>query len=140
MGELLGMPEWLAAGIFVVAAAVLWLTFAHWRIGRAHKRVAARRPNPTKQEFLTSMADDCSAEAAQFVWDQSLVYIKPKLTPHPDDDLIMDLKIDDEDLTLDWPREWAEQRGFHETNFPDWPGEWLPTARNYARWLDLAPV
>ena len=140
MGELLGLPEWLAVSLYLTVALSAWLTYSYWSIRRAHTRLALRRANPDEETFLKLMMTDCSDEAARFVWDQAHFYVKPRLTPHPDDDLLADLKIDEDDLMLDWPREWAERKGFHESNFPDWPQAWPATVRNFAKWLDLAPV
>jgi len=69
-----------------------------------------------------------------------IVYLEPKLTPHPDDDLNSDLPIADEDWSLDWPIEFAKRNGFHKSNLAEWPENWEPTVRNFGRWLDLAPV
>ncbi len=138
MGEMLGIPEWLAATGFVVVALAVWLTLGFVTEGRVHRRVAARRPNPPEAEFLAMMAQDCSPEAARFMWQQALFYVEPRLTPHPDDLLIDDLCIDDGDVTMDWPQIWAEQQGLSENDLPDWPKAWPLTVRNYARWLDLA--
>ncbi|WP_324261897.1 hypothetical protein U4960_01745 [Altererythrobacter sp. H2] len=88
------------------------------------------------------MVSDVSEDAARFLWQTTLSCLKfhePSLTPHPDDDLIKDLPIDDDDISMDWPREWAERRGFHESNLPDWPKNWPVTIRNYGRWLDMGP-
>lgn len=138
MGELLGIPEWLAATSFVVAALTIWLGLGFWLRRRAFERVAARRPNPTKAEFLTMMAQDCSLEAAQFMWEQALPYVAPRLTPHPDDLLTTDLCIDDDDITMDWPHDWAGRLGLAESDMPDWPTGWPLTVRGFARWCDLA--
>lgn len=138
MGELLGVPEWLAVTGFVVTALASWLAAGFLLIRRAHRRVAARRPNPTEAEFLASLERESSPEAARFVWEQALRYVAPRLTPHPDDDLVKDLCIDDDDLGMDWPRGWAEYSGTAEGDLPPWPEGWLPTVLNYARWLDMA--
>lgn len=84
------------------------------------------------------MAGDCSGQAARFVWKQTLPYVTPRLTPHPDDHLLDDLCIDDGDIDMDRPRDWAELRGCRYDDLPDWPEGWPVTVRNYARWLDLA--
>ncbi|MEQ5787997.1 hypothetical protein J3454_08845 [Erythrobacter sp. NFXS35] len=139
MGNLLGLPEWVSVTAFAAFALAIWMGFGFWGIRRAHAEVAARRPNPTEAEFLTMMADDCSPQAAQFLWGQATFYVSPGLTPHPDDDLIKDLRIDDDDIAMDWPRAWAEQRGFAESDQPEWPEDWPVTARNFGRWLDQGP-
>jgi len=79
------------------------------------------------------MAQDCSPEAAYFMWQQALFYVAPRLTPHPDDMLLGDSCIDDGDVTMDWPRVWTEQHGLAEGDLPDWPKGWPMTVRNYAR-------
>lgn len=140
MGEMLGIPEWLAVTLWVTFALSVVMLYAHASIRKAHLRVAASRPNLTKQQFLVLMETDCSAEVAIFLWEKALYYVEPRLTPHPDDDLIADLKIDDDDIDMDWTRDWAEQRGFHESNLPDWPKDWPATIRNFGRWLDMGPA
>ena len=138
MGELLGVPEWLAAAGFVVAGLTVWIGAGFIMVRRAHTRLAARRPNPTEDEFLAMMAQECSPEAARFVWDQTLPYVSPRLTPHPDDRLIDDLCIDDDDIDMDWSQVWADRLNISVRELPDWPRDWPLTVRNFARWLDLA--
>jgi hypothetical protein len=138
VGELLGVPAWLAATGFVVGGLAIMSGIGWRNVHKAHARVAARRPNPTETEFLGLMAQDCSPEAAQFVWQQALPYVAPRLMPHPDDLLLDDLCIDGDDIDMDWAREWADRLGIAERDLPDWPKEWPLTVRNFARWLDLA--
>lgn len=138
MGEWLGVPEWVAVTGFVVAALAIWLTLGSILHRRAMKRLAARRLNPTEAEFLAQMAQDCSPEAARFVWAQTLPYVEPRVTPHPDDLLLDDLCIDDDDIDMDWRHNWADQLGVPERDLPDWPTGWPLTVRNFARWCDLA--
>ncbi len=138
MGDLLGVPQWAAATGFVVAGLAIWIAIGFWLTRRAHRRVAERRNNPTEAEFLAMMAQDCSPEAAQFLWDQAAPYVAPRLTPHPDDLLIGDLCIDDDDIDMDWPRDWAREQGLVEDDLPDWPKGWPLTVHNFARWLDLS--
>lgn len=137
MGELLSIPEWLAVTGFVVACLLLWIGLGFILIRNAHARLAARRTNPTEAEFLAMMAQDCSPEAARFVWQKTLFYVAPRLTPHPDDLLLDDLCIDDGDVTMEWSEVWAKQQGLPESDLPDWPKDWPLTVRNFARWLDL---
>jgi hypothetical protein len=100
--------------------------------------VAARRPNPTEAEFLAMMAPDCSPEVARFMWQQALPYVAPGLTPHPDDHLVDDLCIDDDDLEIFWSRNWVDEQGISKPEIHEWPEDWPLTVRNFARWLDLA--
>ena len=139
MGELVGIPETAAKMLWVAVALSLVVMYGFGSIRKAHRRLAASRPNLTKQQFIAEMRPDCSPEAAEFLWEKSLYYLEPGLAPHPDDDLINDLKIDDDDLGIDWPRDWAECRSFHESNFPAWPEDWPVTVRNFGRWLDMSP-
>lgn len=138
MDELLGIPEWLAVTGFVIAALAVWIALGFLALRRAHARLAARRANPTEAEFLALMTQDCSPEAARFVWAQALPYGTPHLTPHPDDLLIGDLCIDDGDIDTYWRAEWADQQGVPERDLPDWPDRWPLTVRNFARWCDRA--
>jgi hypothetical protein len=137
VGDLFGVPEWVAVTGFVIAGLALCLGIGANVIRRAHTRVAARRLNPTEAEFLAMMAPDCSPEAARFLWQQALPYVEPHLTPHPDDLLLDDLCIDDGDVTMDWPQVWTDLQGISERDLPDWPKNWPLTVRNFARWLDL---
>ncbi len=139
MGELLGIPEWMVVTLWVGTALTIALVYGYWSIRRAHQRVAARRGNPSKEQFIADMMSDCTPEVSDFLWRKALFYVEPRITPHPDDDLILDLKIDDDDIGMDWPREWADQRGFHDSNLPEWPKEWPATIRNFGRWLDMGP-
>ena len=118
---MLRRPEWVAVTLFVVAGLTIWLGFGFWMLRRAHRRVASRRANPTETEFLAMMAPDCSPEAARFVWAQALPYVEPRLTPHPYDQLVRDLCIDDDDVGMDWVRDWTERSGILESDLPDWP-------------------
>jgi hypothetical protein len=138
MGEWLGLPEWVAGTGFVVAALALWLALGSAVHHRAMKRLAARRPNPTEAEFLALMAQDCSPEAARFMWAQALPYVEPHVTPHPDDLLLDDLCIDDGDIDMDLCGGWAAQIGVPGRDLPEWPEGWPLTVRNFARWCDLA--
>jgi hypothetical protein len=140
MGELLGIPEWLAVALWVVFGLSVAILYGFWSIRKVHLRVEASRRNLTKQQFIALMEIDCSTEAADFLWEKVRFYVQLRLTPHPDDDLIKDLMIDEDDIDMDWSRDWAEQRGFHDSNFPDWPKEWPATIRNFGRWLDRSPI
>ena len=133
------MSDWLA--VLAVAAGLGLLFLVAWRNTRRQiAATIARRRNLTREEFLSAMLEDCSPEAATFLWDTALVYLEPRLTPHPDDDLVKDLPIDDDDWSMDWPTDFARQRGFHESNLPKWPDNQPVTIRNFGRWLSYGPV
>ena len=127
---------------WVFAAAVLALVI--WRAvrntGKTIERTLARRPNPTKDEFLAQIAPDVSRATAEFLWATILSYVAPRLTPHPDDHLWQDLPIDEDDVTLDWPRDFAKSRGRDLRSWPDWPDDRPVTVRNFGCWLDSALV
>ena len=136
MGDLFGIPEWLAVTLFVVGGLALWLAVGCVVHRKAHQRLAARRPNPTREEFLALMGQDVDPDIAEWMWDQLQVYYNP-LTPHPDDHLLKDACIDDGDVTMDWLPEFAKAQGLPWKQWPDWPQEWELTVRNFARWLQL---
>ena len=140
MGELFGIPEWLARTLFVTGVLLIVFGCAGIALTRARTRLAAKRPNPTHEEFMALMRTDVSMDTAQFLWDTALPYVQPQLTPHPDDELANDLCIDDGDWSMDWLREYAERRDFHDSNLPDWPDGWPVTIRNFGRWLDMGPA
>lgn len=138
MGKLIGLPEWLVVSLFVIIGLAVWLLVGSIGHARMVRRTAAKRANPTREEFLAEMErSGSSADAAEFLWETALFYVQPNLTPHPDDELGEDLFIDDGDWSMDWPRDFAERKGFHKSNLPDWPEGWRVTLRNYGRWLDM---
>ena len=139
MGALFGIPDWLGVTIWIFAGLSIFWIYGNRSIRRAHERVADHRPNPTRDEFLAAMKGDCPPEVSEFIWEKALSYVEPRLTPHPEDDLTKDLRIDDDDIAMDWPHAWAEQCGFHDSNLPDWPDGWPTTIRNYGRWLEMGP-
>lgn len=137
MGDLLGIPEWLVATLFIVGALAAWMGSAFVLHRRRLRKVADTRASPTRAEFMAMLSDDVPLSVAEFMWATVLPYVAPDLAPHPDDDLFGDLMIDADDADLDWPRDWARISGIHETDLPDWPDGWPPTVRNYGRWLAL---
>ncbi len=141
MGELVGLPEWLFATLFVIIGVTIAFAFAWRNTKRQVAATNARRPNPTRQDFMALMASDVSEETSEFLWETASFYCHDLgLTPHPDDDLLKDLPIDEDDISMDWPRDFAKRKGFHESNLPDWPDHWSLTLRNFGRWLDMGPT
>lgn len=140
MGKVVGLPEWLLATLFVITGVAIVFAFAWQNTKRQIAATLATRPNPTKAEFLAAMRADVSPTTAEFLWRTALFYLEPSLTPPPDDDLVHDLPIDNDDFSMDWPRDFAQLRGFHESHLHDWPEGWPVTVRNYGRWLDMGPV
>ncbi|MEO1730789.1 MAG: hypothetical protein AAFR64_08630 [Pseudomonadota bacterium] len=142
MGELIGFPEW---AVLSGCIALGILAFALWRWGntkRQVERTLAKRANPTHEEFLALIGQDVSPAVSEFLWERALDALSvhaSQITPHPDDHLIDDLPINDDEWSLDWPFLWAENCGFPEKNLPDWPADWPATIRHFGRWLDLGP-
>lgn len=143
MGALIGLPEWLFATLFAAAFVSLWFAVAWGNTRRSVATIKASRRSPDEDAFRALMQPDVSPEVSAFLWRMALPYASAwGLTPHPDD-LLSDLPIDEDDWSFDWPREWAEAKGFHESNLADWPDDWPDdwpvTVRNFGRWLDLGP-
>ena len=134
------VPGWIIPAFFCAGFIGILCAIATRNTRREIERTLARRANPTKEEFLAMMASDTSPDAAEFLWETSRIYLEPRLTPHPDDDLARDLPIDDDDWSMDWPRDFAKRQGFHESNLPPWPKDWPATIRNYGRWLSMGPL
>lgn len=130
------LPEWVLPAAFVSAVFSVFVGFAWRNYRRQIARTHARRTNPSRDEFVSIMGSDVSAEATDFLWDTALFYLKPRLTPHPDDDLARDLPIDDGDWSMDWPRDFADLHGFDQSAYPDWPQDTPVTLRNFGIWLD----
>ena len=134
------MPDWLVTTGLAVGSLGIWLAIGARNSQRRIARTLARRANLDERQFMALMEADCSKDAAEFLWRTSLFYLAPRLTPHPDDDLLRDLPIHHEDWSMHWPQDYAREQGFHESNLPDWPKEWPITIRNYGRWLSMGPV
>jgi hypothetical protein len=131
------VPEWVVPAAFVALFLAAWIGVA-WRNTREQiSRTLKRRANPTREAFFAMMTADVSPDATEFLWDTALLYLRPKLTPHPDDDLVADLPIDGDDWSMDWPRDFARRHGFDEKFYPIWPEGWPVTVRNFGQWLDM---
>ncbi len=137
MGELNGIPDWLFATLFVIGFFVILFAFAWRNTLRQIRKVAERRASPTREEFLVLIEPDVRPSTAVFLWENLVSCLEPRLTPHPDD-VLSELPIDEEEWSMDWPRDFADREGFAERAIPDWPEAWPNTVRNYGRWLDMA--
>lgn len=131
------MREWLLPTVFAGSCFVAYVAIAIRNTRRQVARTLARRANPTRDEFLSRMLPDVSLETAEFLWDSASRCLTPRLTPHPDDDLVHDLPIDDDDWSLDWPSDFARLRNFSDKAYPEWPEDWPVTLRNYGIWLEI---
>ena len=119
---------------FACLALVIWRAVRNTR--KMVEQTLKRRPNPTEAEFLAEMSPEISRPTAAFLWETIAPYVAPKLTPHPDDHLWRDLPIDEDDVTMDWPANFAKLHGRTIELWPDWPKDCVPTIRNFGRWLD----
>lgn len=131
------MPDWIAPTGFVAICLAIWIAIASRNTAKQINATLERRPNPTREQFRDMLAGDVSPEASEFLWNTAILYLRPRLTPHPDDRLDRDLPIDDGDWSMDWPRDFAREKGFDEKLYPDWPDGWPITLRNFGRWLDM---
>ena len=84
-------------------------------------------------EFVVLLEADCDEDVARFLWDELIDYWRP-LTPHPDDDILADLLLDDEEPN-DWLAEFCDRNDLRLKDIALWPQHQVPTARNFARWL-----
>lgn len=137
------MIEWWSDWVIAVPFAVIFLIIIlviGWRnTQRQIAQTVARRPNPSREEFLALMAPDVSLIATEFLWENSIEMLSlfKGIGPHPDDDLARDLPMDEEEWSMDWPVVFAERHGFSDKLYPDWPDGWPATIRNYGKWLDM---
>lgn len=131
------LPDWVLPAAFVVVLFGVLFSVASRNTRKQQARLLARRPNPTRGHFFEQMLPGVSEAATEFLWETALQYLEPMATPHPDDDLVKDLWIDDDEWDMYWPSEFAERQGFSDKNYPEWPKDWPVTFRNYGRWLDL---
>jgi len=94
----------------------------------------ARRPNLTRDEFCALLADTADAGIAEFLWDELAPYWTPGLTPHPDDDFLKDLPIDEEEPD-DWLKAYCDRFGHDWREWLQWDAGHPTTVRNFACWL-----
>ena len=134
-----GLPEWALAGLAIVLCLAAWLVIGSMILDRSLRRTAAKRPNIGREDFLAAMSSaGVRDEAAAFLLDTVLFYVRPQLTPHPDDVLGSDLPIDDGDWSMDWPREFVREHGLQQDDLRAWPDGQAPSLVNYGRWLSAA--
>ena len=130
------MPNWAIPFIGITVLLAIVFAAAWFLHERKLRRLGASRPPMSRDEFMAMMQPEVSEEASAFMWEKALFYVKPHATPYPDDDLMRDLPIDHEDITLDWPEDWCNQQGVSVDALPEWPQGQTVTVRNFGRWLD----
>jgi hypothetical protein len=129
------MPGWVAPAAFAALVVLVLFLVAYRNTWRMVQRTKARRPNPSRAEFVSLLSRDVRPETAEFLWEQ-MTYLLPTIAPHPDDHLWNELPIDEEEPMHDWWTEFARQHGVDAEDWPDWPAGSPCTIRNYARWLE----
>jgi len=97
--------------------------------------LAGRRPSPSREEFVGMLAGEVDEASAVWLWDELQVYYRPRLAPHPDDDLIEDMPIDP-DEPEDWVRDYCFRHGIKQRQMSEWPKGLSVTPRHLLRWLD----
>ena len=129
----------MKAALVVSAISCLYFTTIYFLGRRKWNRMAAallaRRPNRTRDEFVALLAPDVETETAEWFWNELLVYFRPTLTPHPDDDLMNDLPIDGDD-PADWVQDYCKRNGLSTRQLQKWPESRLVTPRNLLGWLE----
>lgn len=123
--------------LLVVGALTAGFAVLYWMAERGYRRrapqVLARRPNPTRDEFIAAMPE-VDEDIAAFLWDELQPFGRPLLVPHPDDNITEDLAIDP-DEPGDWFLDFCRREGLNWRRFPAWPREQAPTIRAIALWL-----
>ena len=135
------MNGWWFAASCVGLYLLLWaFTARKWK--RQAVALAVRRENVGREQFLAMLAGDCERDVAEFLWDELLSewsYWQDGLTPHPDDDFLKDLPIDDEE-PQDWLEHYCDGRGLEWRRWTNWDQSQPTTVRNFARWLSNGPA
>jgi hypothetical protein len=131
---------WFAAGC--VGLFLIYSLIVSRRDKRQVAALAVRRENVGREQFITMLANDCEPDVAEFLWDELVpewAYWHAGLTPHPDDDFLKDLSIDDEE-PQDWLEHYCESRGLDWHHWTNWDRSQPTTVRNFARWLSNGPA
>lgn len=129
------MPGWVLPASFAsafVAGLILVACRYTWRMIR---RTKARRPNPSRTEFVALLSRDVRPETAEFLWER-MAFLLPAIAPHPNDHLWNDLPIDESEPMTDWLADFAERHSRRAQDWPNWPAGSACTVGNYARWLE----
>lgn len=127
---------WFAAGC-IALYVLIWFWFGRkWK--RDASALAARRPNPTRAQFVALLSEDAGTDIAEFLWDELAPYWAPDLTPHPGDDFVNDLPIDRGE-PQDWLERYCEMAGYDAKYWSEWNAHWPTTVRQFSRWLATRP-
>jgi hypothetical protein len=130
------MPGWVLAASFAALLAVVAALALFRHVWRMVQRTKARRPNPTRAEFVAMLRREVRPETAEFLWER-MAFLLPTVAPHPNDHLWNDLPIDESEPMVEWLVDYAHRHGLSAQDWPAWPAGSPCTVRNYARWLEL---
>lgn len=128
------MSEFAFGAAFLVFVLAVISVVGSRKFNRMKQALARRRPSPTREDFVAMLASDCEADVAELIWEELLVFYRPDMTPHPDDDFLKDLAIDDDEPN-DWLAEFCKRNGLRERDISDWNLGTPSTIRNFSRWL-----
>ena len=129
------MSGWLLLGSLAALFGLGLFLLLCRHVWRMIQRTKARRPSPSRTEFVASLARDVRPETAEFLWER-MDFLQPTVAPHPDDHLWHDLPIDESEPMTDWLVDFAHRHGASAQDWPSWPAGSPCTVRNYARWLE----
>ncbi|MBB4614646.1 hypothetical protein [Novosphingobium taihuense] len=126
---------WLLAG----GALVTWFGASYLICKRKWERAVSllrdRRANPSRDDFVAMLAPEVGSATALWFWKELQVYYRPRLSPHPDDDLTGDLPIDPDEPD-DWVRDYCRLHGLKVHDLAQWPEALAVTPRNLLGWLE----
>lgn len=128
---------WSGAALGILLLILIGVIGTRQRKAKANE-LLRRRANVSRQEFIDLLTNDASADIAEFLWDELEFYCDFGLKPHPDDDFIKDLGIDDEEPN-DWLERYCAARGHNWEQWPEWNPDQSTTVRNFAVWLFDGP-
>jgi hypothetical protein len=122
----------------LATAAVLgfWFVVGQRATTKSVKSILDRRENPSREDFLRMMESDVSRGTAESLWDMFGSCSPPQVKPHPSDNVIEELLIDNI-FKSQWLLDFAQRNGFNPSDLPIWPSDWSVTVRNFGRWLDM---
>ena len=129
------MPEWLIPAALAALLAIGLFLVLYRHVWRMIARTRARRPDPSRTEFVTSLSREVRPETAEFLWEK-MAFLLPTVAPHPNDHLWHDLPIDESEPMTEWLVEFAQRHDANPMAWPAWPAGSVCTVRNYARWLE----
>ena len=122
---------WIAIIIVALAIGTVWANF-DWN--RKAARLRAKRLNPSRTEFVEKLLDaNVDASVAEWLWERLSPEWRPGLSPHPNDNPLVDLPFDPCDPD-DWQEDFCKAFCIDAQDFSDWPEQTEPAIANMAKW------